>query len=392
VINTKSADEHTGHPCETLRSGTKKQLGSSRHQFAIQNVLRPRNGLRGRESREQGIRILRNAQSGGNNPEPAQDQPSSGHQHRSPSRHRRSLRSLTYPLIITTFEGKSGDGIDRFLARIKRRIDTNAGSGKYRSEEGKNAEHVAMIYTHCGSRVRKFLCTLDGNWEEEPDRVQDVLVSRYRMLSNSVWEVGRNKLDNLHQRAKEAFEHYIKRTRKMALLCNGRDDLFDELTFRFVRGIQDKVYRVSLVVVVAGIWEQKGRIRLETCLYCARQLVLTDPSYKLGSTPSDSDTDTDTSIDSSGSDSDSGEDDRDRRRKKKKREKEARKHRKRREEKAKRYGKNNCDQLREIKKENEELRQQVEQLQELAARTRPSLQPHAGVLGYGMSCQTYQAL
>jgi hypothetical protein len=66
-----------------------------------------------------------------------------------------------------------------------------------------------------------FFESLDGDWEVEPDRVQNALVCSYRMLWDIGLEDGRNKIDNLHQKTNETFEHYIKRTQKMAVLCKG---------------------------------------------------------------------------------------------------------------------------------------------------------------------------
>jgi hypothetical protein len=46
-------------------------------------------------------------------------------------------------------------------------------------------DHIATIYTHCGSRVQEFIDGLDGDWDVQPDQVQDRLLGQYRMLKNT---------------------------------------------------------------------------------------------------------------------------------------------------------------------------------------------------------------
>jgi hypothetical protein len=93
-----------------------------------------------------------------------------------------------------------------------------------------NEDDVTLIYAHCGSRVQKFIDALDGDWEVNPDRVRDRLIGWYRTLTNNGLEIGRSKIDGIRQKPGENIEHYIKRTRKMSGLCNGRDDMYDQLT------------------------------------------------------------------------------------------------------------------------------------------------------------------
>lgn len=112
-------------------------------------------------AREEGL-VAAGAQNGKHNQDPDQHPSSPGHnpsrsrhRPRSPPRDRHHSRPRNDYLIIETFEGRSGDGIDRFLRAAKMRLDRNVQCGKYYSEEEKNADHVALIHNHCGPRVRE---------------------------------------------------------------------------------------------------------------------------------------------------------------------------------------------------------------------------------------------
>ena len=91
-----------------------------------------------------------------------------------------------------------------------------------------NADHVALINGNCGSRVQESIRSLKGNWEEEPDRVQNGLICRYHMVVKDGMETGKDKIASLHQRADEPFEHYIRRTQKLTIVFNRRGDMHEE--------------------------------------------------------------------------------------------------------------------------------------------------------------------
>jgi hypothetical protein len=304
--------------------------------------------------------------------------------------------SLSYLQLGKIFKGKSGEDVERFLKNVKKCVDQRGREGKYSTELAQNEDHVALIYAHCGSRVQEFIDGLDDDWEVNPDRVRDRLVGRYRTLRNTGLEIGRSKIDGLRQKPGEDIEHYIKKARKISGFCNGRDDMYDQLTSRFCRGIRVEPHRVSLATAVAGIQDQ-GRIKFEACMAYAQGMLLAEPAED----GLDSDTDDDSDTDSDDSDTDSSDDDRDRRRKKKKRkEKKQKKERRKCKEKLKeRYEKiveerlipqkpkpeeelgNRLEEIRkekeealrvkeEVQREKEEWQRQKEEIRGLTAQTR----------------------
>jgi len=114
-------------------------------------------------------------------------------------------------------------------------MDTNVENGKYTSKDEQAADHVALINRHCGSKVREFLRSLKGNWEEDPTRVREGLVCRYQNLGEDVMDQGKDKIISLHQKSDESFDHYIWRAQKLTIACDGRDDMHEELTSQFCR-------------------------------------------------------------------------------------------------------------------------------------------------------------
>jgi hypothetical protein len=116
------------------------------------------------------------------------------------------------------------------MRAIRRRLEREVDGGKYYSEKSMNADHVAFINSNCGSRVRKFIRSLKGNREADPNRVQKDLVCRYCMLGDDGVNTGKDRIASLHQRADESFEHDIRQTQKLTIVCNGQDDMHEELT------------------------------------------------------------------------------------------------------------------------------------------------------------------
>ena len=88
-------------------------------------------------------------------------------------------------VIIDKLRGKTGEDVERFLRAVQRSIDKNLETGRYNSEEEQNTDHVALINRHCGSRVREYIRSLKGNWEEEPLRVKEALICRYRTFGEN---------------------------------------------------------------------------------------------------------------------------------------------------------------------------------------------------------------
>jgi len=180
-------------------------------------------------------------------------------------------------VIIDKFRGKAGEDVDRFLRAVQRRMNRNLETGKYYSEEEQNTDHVALIHRHCGSRVREYIRSLKGNWEEEPVRVTEALTCRYRIFGESAISNGRDKIASLHQRVDEPLERYIRRAQKLTVACEGRDEMHEELTSRFCRGLREKGHRNSLAAM-ADIWAQIGRTRFETCISNAHRIARSDIS------------------------------------------------------------------------------------------------------------------
>jgi len=102
-------------------------------------------------------------------------------------------------VINEKFRGKRGEDVERFLRAVQRRMNRNLEANKYYSDEEQNADHVALIHKNCGSRVREYIRSLKGNWEVEPDRVEEALKGRYRTIGASALNTGRDKIASLHQ-------------------------------------------------------------------------------------------------------------------------------------------------------------------------------------------------
>lgn len=287
-------------------------------------------------------------------------------------------------MVIDKFRGKAGDDIDRFLGTIQRQMDGNVQNGKYNSDAEQYADHVALINRHCGSKVREFIRSLKGTWEEEPTGAQDGLIRRYRSLGDDGVDTGKDKILSLHQKGGESFEHYIQRAQKLTIACDGREDMHDELTSRFCRGVRERGHRNSLASMT-DIWTQTGRARFEVCMANARRIARSDVSYKDCLQLTDSDSDADSSSDSS-SPSDSDEDARKDRKKKKKEKRKRREYKeKRRQEKARAAEKKNEDpwdthrgdkldeKLNEIQRLKEDLLdKKPDELRELASQAKVS--------------------
>jgi len=88
-------------------------------------------------------------------------------------------------------------------------MNRNLEIGQYYSEEEQNADNVALIHRHCGSRVREYIRSLKGNWEEEAIRAKEALVCRYRTFGESAIIKSRDKIARLDQRMDESLERYI---------------------------------------------------------------------------------------------------------------------------------------------------------------------------------------
>jgi len=100
-------------------------------------------------------------------------------------------------------------------------------------------------------------------------------------------------------------------------VCKGREDMHEELTERFCRGLRDKGHRNSLAAT-EDMWSKPGRIRFETCIANTYRIARSDVSYRESQLLTDSDSDSDSEFSAySSSDSDLSEDDRRSRRKRK---------------------------------------------------------------------------
>jgi len=173
-------------------------------------------------------------------------------------------------VIIEKFWGKRGDDVERFLSAVHRRVNRNLEANQYYTDEEQNADHIALIHKNCGSRVREYIRSLKGNWEEEPNRVEEARKCRYRTIKASALNTGRDKIACLHQRLDESFDRYIRRAQKLTGVCKGREDMHEDLTELFCRGLWDKGHRNSLAAM-EDMWSKPGRIRFETCIantYC----------------------------------------------------------------------------------------------------------------------------
>jgi len=276
--------------------------------------------------------------------------------------------------LIKKFRGTTGEDIERFLKNVKKTIDRNDQNGKYASEEERDEDHVAEIYDHCGSKVKEFLDGLDGDWEAEPDRVRDRLIGRYRTLRNRAWDLGNSKIDSFHQRLQETLEHYIKQALRMTDLCYGRDELYDQLTARFCRGLRSEAHQLSLITAMGGLHGQQGWVRFEACISITQGMVFATGARRSGARDSDSEaSDSDTPSESSDSEA-SSDDDHDRR-KKIKSHKKTRKNKKKRKDRGKEYGREfevgrgipvipgYEEKLEELRKEKEEVRKEKEKIQ-----------------------------
>jgi len=120
--------------------------------------------------------------------------------------------------------------VERFLRAVQRRMNRNLEANKYYTEDEQNTDHVALIHRNCSSRVREYIRSLKGNWEEEPDCVQEALKCRYRAFGSSALNAGRDKIASLYQRIDESLEHYIRRAQKLTGVYEGREDMHEDLT------------------------------------------------------------------------------------------------------------------------------------------------------------------
>lgn len=115
-------------------------------------------------------------------------------------------------------------------------MNRNLEANKYYTEAEQNADHVALIYRNDGSRAREYIRSLKGSWEEEPKRVQEGLKCRYRRFGTSALITGQDKIANLHQRPEESLDRYIRRALKLNGVCDGREDMQEDLSDRLWRG------------------------------------------------------------------------------------------------------------------------------------------------------------
>jgi hypothetical protein len=232
--------------------------------------------------------------------------------------------------------------------------------------------------------------------------VTEARTCRYRIFGESAINSGRDKMASLHQGMDEPLERYIRRAQKLTVACEGRDEMHEELTSRFCRGLREKGHRNSLAAM-ADIWAQIGRTRFETCISNAYRIARSDISYKEALLLTDSDLSED-----------------DRKYRKKRRQKERRKRKeqkeKNRREKTRKDEKSPMrsptdpleEKLKEVQKMKEVLlEKKIEELRELASQakivpagpvtsiTPPHLyagpvtpttpnHPYAGPLGYGV--------
>lgn len=226
-------------------------------------------------------------------------------------------------VLIDKFRGKPGEDVERFLRAVQRRMSRNLEMGKYYSENEQKDDHVAIIHRHCGSRVREYIRNLKGNWEEEPERVREALACRYRTFGASALNTGRDKIASLHQKVDEPLDRHIRRAQQLTVVCQGREDMHEELTDRFCRGLREKGHRNSLASMV-DIWSQSGQVRFETCMANAHRIARSDISFKEALLMADSESEPESSDDSS-TDSDLSEDDRKYLKKRKEKEKRRRK-------------------------------------------------------------------
>ena len=273
--------------------------------------------------------------------------------------------------MVKKFRGTSGEDVERFLRNVRRGIDRKTQNGHYKSDEEKDEDYVTEIYNNCGVRVQEFLDGLEGEWEVDPDRVCDRLIGRYRTLKTTGWDLGSGKIDSLHQRLHETLGHYIRRALKMTDLCYGKDELYDQLTARFCRGLRGESHKLSLITAMSGLQGQQGRVRFEACIAIAQGMVFATGSRKSNARDSESESsDSDTLSEDSDESSDEDHD----RRKKTKPRKKNRKEQKKRRERSHEYGRDLGvgipvipgyeAQLEELRKEKEEVRKEKERIQQ----------------------------
>jgi len=93
------------------------------------------------------------------------------------SQHHHYYRSSSKDSVIDKYCGKDREDVDRFLRAVQRRIDRNIEISKNYSREEQKADQVALTHRHFGSRVREYIHSLKGYWEEEPGRVKEARVS-----------------------------------------------------------------------------------------------------------------------------------------------------------------------------------------------------------------------
>lgn len=239
-------------------------------------------------------------------------------------------------------------------------------------------DHVSILHDHCGSKVQDFLDGLEGDWEAEHTRVEEALLCRYRTLDDAGVEDNRRKIDDLHQRASETFDHYIKLTQKLAKLCKAHDDLYNLLTVQFCRGILDKSNHKSLTVT-PGVREQRGKTRFETCMSFATALVPSDITYRERRRSPDSDSEssgTDSELSDWHSDTDTIEVRRGRRRRKKKETKHRKEKKEGEEGGAIPKGRRQLERAGRVRKRDEKAERKMEELKNLTAHTRITLLVH----------------
>jgi len=220
-------------------------------------------------------------------------------------------------VIIEKFRGKRGEDVERFLRAVRRRMNRNLEANKYYTDEEQNADHVALIHKNCGSRFREYIRSLKGNWEEELDRVEKALKCLYRTIEASALNTGRDKIASLHQRLDESLYRYIQQAQKLTGVCEGCEDMHEDLTERFCHGLRDKGHR-NLLAAMEDMYSKPGRIRFETCIANAYHIARSDISYRESQLLTDSDSDSDLEFSAYASpDSYLSEDDRRSRRKRK---------------------------------------------------------------------------
>jgi len=205
-------------------------------------------------------------------------------------------------------------------------------------------------------------------------------------------------LPPFNQQVDESLEHYIRQAQKLTGVCEDREDMHEDLTVRYCRGLWGKGHQ-NWLATMEDMWSKPGQVCFKTCIANACRIARSDISYResLFLTDSDSDSDSESSADSS-SDSDFSKDDQRSRRKKKCKERKRRRDQRQRnrKENPRTLGKDSTggianlleEKVKELAKKMEEIQGQTSQAKVALVSpvniNRPTVMPrYMPPLGYG---------